>query len=108
MPLPTKTPIADVLTAYVSHIRTVKTAKSAQTDVYYLRDVFGPVCDAVRVNSRKVSLKTKKRPPKEGQDRRRKAQTIEANCFEQITTADIAAFITGQVISVSGGLTMAG
>ena len=39
----TRTAIADVLTAYVSHIRTIKTAKSAQTDTYYLRDAFGPV-----------------------------------------------------------------
>lgn len=98
-PLPTRTLIADVLTAYVSHIRTVKTAKSAQTDVYYLRDAFGPICDAVRVNGRKVSAKTKKRPPKTGQDRRRKAQVIEATSFEQITTADIASFISGQVKS---------
>jgi integrase len=98
-PLPTKTPIADVLTAYVSYIRTVKTAKSAQTDVYYLRDAFGPVCDAVRITSRKVSDKTKKRPPKPGQDRRRKAPVIEANSFEQISTSDITAFIGGQVAS---------
>lgn len=99
LPLPTRTPIADVLTAYVSHVRAVKTAKSAQTDIYYLRDAFGPVCEAVKVTSRKVSAKAKKRPPKPGQDRRRKAPVIEANSFEQITTADIAGFISGQVKS---------
>ena len=54
--LPSKTPIADVLTAYVAHIRATKTAKSAQTDIYYLRDAFGPVCDAVKVTSRVVSF----------------------------------------------------
>ena len=43
-PLPTRTPIPEALTRYVEHIRTVKTAKSAQTDVYYLRKLFGPVC----------------------------------------------------------------
>jgi hypothetical protein len=46
-PLPTKTPIADVVTAYVDHMRTAKTAKSAQTDIYYLRDAFGPICPAL-------------------------------------------------------------
>ena len=46
LPMPTRTPIADIVTAYVAQIRTAKTAKSAQTDIYYLRDVFGPVCDA--------------------------------------------------------------
>jgi hypothetical protein len=43
--------------------------------------------------------KAKKRPPKPGQDRRRKPQVIEATCFEQITTAQVAAFISGQVAS---------
>lgn len=40
-PLPTRTPIAEVLTAYVEHIRARKTPKSAQTDIYYLREAFG-------------------------------------------------------------------
>jgi integrase len=96
-PLPTKTPIADVLTAYVAQIRATKTAKSAQTDVYYLRDAFGPICDAVKVTSRKLSAKAKKRPPKPGQDRRRKALRIEGEFFKRITTAQVAAFISGQV-----------
>ena len=54
-PLPTKTPITDVVTAYVAHIRATKTAKSAQTDIYYLRDAFGSVCDALTVTSRTLS-----------------------------------------------------
>jgi thioesterase domain-containing protein len=45
MPTVTQTPIAEVVAAYVDHIRAHKTAKSAQTDVYYLRDAFGPICD---------------------------------------------------------------
>ena len=98
-PLPTKTPIADVVTAYVEQIRAVKTAKSAQTDIYYLRDAFGPICPALQVTSRKLSPATRKRPPKPAQDRRRRAKVIEAQCFEQITTVDIAAFISGQVQS---------
>jgi hypothetical protein len=72
---PHQNAIADVPTADVEHIRSFKTAKSAQTDVYYLRDAFGPVCDAVKVTSRTVSAKTKKRPPKPGQGRRRKSTT---------------------------------
>jgi integrase len=96
-PLPTKTLITDVLTAYVAHVRATKTAKSAQTDIYYLRDAFGPICDALKVTSRKLSAKAKKRPPKPGQDRRRKALRIEADYFERITTAQVAAFISGQV-----------
>src|SRR6476659_3821188 len=86
-PLPTRTPIADVVGAYVRHIRTFKSGKSSQTDVYYLRDALGSICDELRVTSRKLSPKAKKRPLKEGQDRRRRALVIETTCFEQITTA---------------------
>ena len=50
--------MADVVTAYVNHIRGIKTAKSAQTDIYYLRDVFGPICDALRITSRKLNRPT--------------------------------------------------
>jgi integrase len=98
-PLPTRTPIAEIITAYVSHIRTVKTPKSAQTDIYYLRDAFGSICPALEITSRKPSLAAKKRPPKYGQDRRRRALVIEAPCFEQITTAQVSEFISGQVQS---------
>jgi hypothetical protein len=93
--LPTKTPIADVLTTYIAYIRTTKTDKSAQTETYYLREAFGSICDAVRVTSRKLSLKAKKHPPKPNQDKRRKAPVIDAPCFERITTAQVAAFISG-------------
>jgi len=37
LPLPTRTKVSEIVTRYSGHIRTVKTAKSAQTDVYYLR-----------------------------------------------------------------------
>jgi hypothetical protein len=97
LPLPTRTPLPEIVTAYVKHVRSTKTPKSAQTDVYYMRDMFGPVCDELKVTSRKISLKAKKRPPKEGQDRRFKAQVIEAAHFEQITTAMISAFISGRM-----------
>jgi len=95
--LPTKTPIAEVIAAYVEHIRSAKTPKSAQTDIYYLRDVFGPITAGLKVTSRKLSAKSKKRPPKPGQDRRRRAPVIECSHFEAITTAQISAFISGQM-----------
>jgi integrase len=97
--LPTRTPISEILSDYVQYIRSARTAKSAQTDIYYLRTMFGPMCEALRVTSRKISAKTKKRPPKPGQDRRCKAPVITASCFEDITTAKIASFITAQKAS---------
>jgi hypothetical protein len=66
--LPTKTPLPDIIGAYVTHIRAVKTAKSAQTDIYYLRNMFGDICPALQVTSRKVTAAIKKRPPKPGID----------------------------------------
>jgi hypothetical protein len=42
-PLPTRTPIATVVGEYAKYIRATKTCKSAQVDVYYLREVFGRI-----------------------------------------------------------------
>jgi hypothetical protein len=39
--LPTKTPLTKSLNEYVRHMASFKTAKSVQTDVYYLRAMFG-------------------------------------------------------------------
>jgi transposase len=75
-------------TAYVNHIREIKTAKSAQADIYYLRDVFGPVCDAPTITSRKLKLDRKKRSAKTWQDGRFRTSVIEPACFESITTVD--------------------
>lgn len=95
-PFPTKTPVADVLAAFAKHLRAACTPKSAQTDLYYLRTAFGPVCVELKITSRKLSAGVKlpkaKRPPA----KQKKNRVIEANSFEAITTAQIAAFITEQ------------
>lgn len=97
--LPSRTPIADVLTGYVAHIRATKTPKSAQTDLYYLRDMFGPVCEALKITSRKIGPKSRKCKPRAGQDRRRRPRPIAAPHFEAITTTSISEFIQAQVLS---------
>jgi integrase len=97
LPLPTRTAIPDIAAAYVQHIRQIKTPKSAQTDIYYLRDMFGPVCDELKINSRKPSAKAKKKTAKPGVDARTKAPVIEADCMEAIRTNDITTFISAQV-----------
>lgn len=98
-PLPTRTPLPELLTAYVEHIRARKTPKSAQTDIYYLREAFGPCCEALIITSRLPSAKTRKRPLKPGMDGRARQHVIEAQYAEQITTADVQAFIDGHVRS---------
>jgi integrase len=96
---PTRTKLTDILTRYAEHVRATKTPKSAQTDIYYLRQMFGPVCPALAINGRRTSCRTMKRPPKPGQDRRFKMVVIEVEYIEQISTADVAAFIAAHVKS---------
>jgi len=40
-PLPSRTPLPEILGAYATHVRAVKRPKSAQTDVY--RSIYEPV-----------------------------------------------------------------
>ncbi len=98
-PLPTRTPVAEVLDAYVQHIRTIKTAKSAQTDIYYLREAFGPICVGLKITSRRVTERSRKRPlnPDAVQDHRARGVQVEADAFELITTGQLDAFLTGHV-----------
>jgi len=86
-PLPTRTPIADVVTKYIEYMQTRKTARSVERDTYYLRESFGHICPVLSLKNNKISERGKKRPS------RIAPQYIEAPCFEQITTADISSFI---------------
>jgi hypothetical protein len=53
--LPTRTPVAEIVAAYVRQIRLTKRPKRAQTDIDYLREAFGPICEELRVTSRRVT-----------------------------------------------------
>jgi len=91
IPLPTKTPIPQVATAYVEYLRSVKTERNAQRDIYYLREAFGPICPALKLKNEQISEKGKKRPSC------KRIPVLQANYFEQLTTADIAQLISAQV-----------
>jgi integrase len=97
-PLPSRTPIPEIVAAYVQQMRLQKTAKSAQTDVYYLREMFGPCCPELQVTSRRVTAKARKRPLKDGA-KPRDVAPIEAACIEYVTTAQISDFIARRVRS---------
>lgn len=98
-PPPGRTSLPGVLEAYVQHIRAVKTAKSAQTDIYYLREVFGPICEGLTITSRKAPVRPRKASKADGAkpDGRRKPPVIRASHFEAITTQQIAKFIDFKV-----------
>ncbi|MEM1331329.1 MAG: hypothetical protein AAGG07_12290 [Planctomycetota bacterium] len=51
-PLPTRTPIAEVVEVYVRDIRQRKTAKSAQVDTSYLQQIFGACCPELNNSAR--------------------------------------------------------
>jgi hypothetical protein len=55
-PLPTQTPIGQVVQGYTEHIRRTKTPKSVQNDLYYLRGLFGADWPALRLRMRIIHL----------------------------------------------------
>ncbi len=95
-PLPTRTPIGELVAAYVDHVRMRKTPKSAQTDIYYLRQLFGVCCPQLEVTSRRLGPTAAKRPLRQGA-KPRDIAPIEAACAEQVTTTAIADFIARMV-----------
>ena len=97
-PLPTKTPLEKMLDEYVEYMTSFKTAKSTQTDVYYLRAMFGEVCRSLTITARRRSHRAQKRPEIK-QDKRIKAKIINAKYLEDISTCQIADFIASQVCS---------
>ena len=93
-PIPTKTPISEVVGAYVRKMRAAKTERSAKADTQYLRTVFGECCEELEYSEYRTGARYDKKPVKKG---KRAVRIIEKACFEAITTQDIAEFITGMV-----------
>lgn len=91
IPLPTRTQIPDILERYVDNMRTRKTPKSVERDIYYLRQVFGQVTPSLRLKNERISAKAVKRPSSQV------TRPIEAPFFEQITTAAISEHISARV-----------
>jgi integrase len=84
--------LPDILQAYIEAMATRKTARSVSKDTYYLRDTFGKACPALE------ALGTRKPPRKRFHTDARKAESvIEATHIEDITTAEVSAFISSQV-----------
>ena len=81
-PLPTKTPIGELLSEYIDNMRTHKTYRSVRVDVFYLRETFGPVCTELAQHSRRN---------KEARNR------IDVGHLEQVSTEDVSRFLSTQV-----------
>jgi integrase len=101
-PLPTKTPLPDILNKYVDYITSRKSPKSVQTDVYYLRGMFGSICDGLKITSLKRKQRAlKKRVPKGKGDARKNMPKIETKFLEDITTAQISEFVS-EIVRIKG------
>jgi integrase len=94
-PLPTRTPIGEVVAAYAQYIRVRKTAKSAQTDLCYLRRMFGPCCPEVEDTRRRLDVDPSNR--RRGRRQKLKVHPISAPCFEQVTTALVSDWLAATV-----------
>lgn len=91
IPLPTRTPLATVLSAFTTNLYATKQSKNADKIVSYLRSIFGPITPELAVRNARISAKARKCPSTRDDKR------IEALYFEQITTRDITEFIAAKV-----------
>jgi integrase len=82
LPLATRTPIATILAEYVGHIQVHKTVRAVRADVFYLREMFGPCCEALT-------------PPRAGV--KKNPNRLTANVLEDLSTADVSRFLAAQV-----------
>ena len=93
-PLPTRTPIGEVVEAFVAHMRAHRPEGSWRRDLSYLRESFGEVCPALQLATpRARHCRARRRLG----DQRRRLWPIGATYFEEITTAAVSEFLVAQV-----------
>lgn len=93
-PLPTRTPVGEVVAAFVEHMKAHRPERSWKRDVSYLRELFGECCPELEIDSEKARKCQRLRLP---DDKRKKLWPISAPCFEEITTGAISEFIAARV-----------
>jgi hypothetical protein len=89
--LPTKTPLAQSVSAYAAHMKATRTAHGYTADLSYLRNAFGPICDVLRPKRRHNGT------PQDDVDMRTSESTIQAVYLEHITVAQVSDFIRKRV-----------
>lgn len=93
-PLPTRTPIGEVVAAYIKHMQAHRPERSWRKDLTHLREAFGACCAELELTSGRARKGRAQRCPDDG---RKTLRPIEAGCFEEITTAMISTFIAERV-----------
>lgn len=99
IPLPTKSPIGEILDKYITYLKGRTKDKNVQKVTTYLRSTFGPVCDSLKLRNKAVADKAVKRPGTGPEPR-----IIEITHLEQLTTAQVSEFLSRivQIKKVSG------
>jgi integrase len=93
-PLPTRTPVGDIVAAYIDHMKAHRPERSWRKDMTHLRESFGECCPALALDTKRAKRCRELRCP---DDSRRKLWPLAAPCFEEITTAAISTFIAERV-----------
>ncbi len=89
--LATRTPLAEIVSAYIQHMQTRFTKNGFVSDLSVLRKMFGPICPELKHGHRspkalRISIDERLRDP-----------VITTKYLEQITTAQISEFILERV-----------
>ncbi|QEM67710.1 site-specific integrase [Geobacter sp. FeAm09] len=92
IPLPTKTPLPDIVDKYVFHLKAHSSERNVQKVVSYLRGTFGQVCEGLKIKNDIIAAKAVKRPASG------KFDLIELGCLEQLATVQVSGFLANLVV----------
>jgi hypothetical protein len=91
IPLPTKTPLAEILEKYLFNLRSQTSERNVQKVASYLRGTFGRVCKSLKIRNVNIAKKAVKRPATQ------KFELIEIGFLEQLTTERVSLFVASLV-----------
>ena len=92
--LTTRTPIGQIVAAYIEHMKAHRAERSWKRDMSYLRESFGECCPDLVLDTERAK---KCRALRRKDDKRKKLWPLSAPCFEEISTAAISEFIAERV-----------
>ena len=94
-PLPTKTPLAQIIERYVFQLKARSKEGNVKKVVSYLRGTFGQITDCLKITNQKIADKSVKCPsPK-------KIDLIEVRYIEEITPEQVSEFLA-KLVAVRG------
>lgn len=92
LPLPTKTPLSEIIERYLFQLRARTSERNIQKMATYLRSTFGEVADCLKIKNDKIARKAVKRPSSG------KFALLEVGYIEHLTTEQVAAFLSTLVV----------